>query len=61
MRVVAGLGQDTTQLYGGPYVTDKEREKEFWIHMFSIDQTLRWQQPDAATQSSVDYREVQIP
>ena len=39
---------------------DKERRKEFVCHTKPIDQTLRWQRSNAATQRPVDSREVQI-
>ena len=45
---------------GVPRGVEKETKKESGFRTFSTDQTLRWQQPDAATQRPVDSREVQI-
>ena len=44
---------------GVPHGVEKETEKESGSRTFPIDRTLRWQRPDAATQRSVDSREVQ--
>ena len=60
---VGGIGQNargTTVIWWPPTELDKERRKESTVQTFSTDRALRWQGPDAATQSPVDYREVQI-
>ena len=43
-----------------PMIEEIRKGIEFAIRRTSTDRTLWWQRPDAATQSPVDSREVQI-
>ena len=48
-------------IYGGPQHDGKGNREELESRTFSTDRTLRWQRPDATTQSLDDSKEVQNP